>query len=202
MIKKEKIPRVSIPTKIISKMLLKLTGWKTTGTVPAVPKYVMVGYPHTSNWDVFYGLLVFNSMGVKLNWIAKQQLFKGPLKWFFNALGAIPVNRKSPRGFIDQIAERFEKSEYLVMTLSPEGTRKKTEYWKTGFYRLARKANVPVAFAFLDYSTKTGGFGPLLKMSDKIKEDVIKIRDFYKDIKGKFPEMMGNIEVKWNSSDD
>ena len=180
----------------LSGLILRLIGWKTAGQVPTAPKYVMIGYPHTSNWDTLLGLLVFKALGVRLNWVGKHTLFKPPLGWLIRWMGGIPVDRSDPRDFVQQMIDIFKVSDELVLTLSPEGTRKKTDHWKTGFYRIAVGADVPVALAFLDYSRKTGGFGPLLHPGDDLEKDLEIIQEFYAPIKGKFPELMGDIRLK------
>ena len=180
----------------VSKFILRLIGWKAEGQIPEVPKYVMIGYPHTSNWDTLLGLLVFKALGVRLNWVGKHTLFKPPLGWLIRALGGIPVDRSDPRDFVEQMIDVFKTSEELVLTLSPEGTRKKTDHWKTGFYRIAKGAGVPISMAFLDYSRKTGGFGPLLYPGGDLEKDIKRMQEFYAPVRGKFPELQGEIRVK------
>jgi len=182
--------------KLLAQIILRMMGWKTEGRVPDVPKYVMIGYPHTSNWDTFIGLVVFKAMGVRLHWVGKHTLFKPPLGWFIRLMGGVPVDRKDPRDFVQQMIDVYNASEELVLTLSPEGTRKKPEYWKTGFYRIAKGANVPIALAFLDYSRKVGGFGPLIYPSDDLEKDIKIIQKFYAPVKGKFPELQSEIRIK------
>lgn len=181
--------------KTLSKIILKLMGWKTTGKVPEEKKFVMIGYPHTSNWDAFIGLLVFTAMGLRLHWLAKQSLFKWPLGPILRFTGAIPVNRSQSQNFIEYSKQLFNQYDRLILTLSPEGSRKKTAYWRTGFYYMALNARVPIVLGFLDYSRKTGGFGPLIWPGGNIEQDLKKIRQFYQGIKGKFPELMGEIQL-------
>lgn len=180
----------------IAKIILRLMGWKTKGQVPPYPKYVMIGYPHTSNWDAFVGLVVFKSMGVHLKWLAKKSLFKWPLSWILKWAGAVPIQREKSQNLVQKVKEIFNNSEQFVLTLSPEGTRKKTDYWRTGFYYMALEAGVPIALSFLDYPNKTGGFGPVLWPSGDIEKDMETIREFYKGIHGKFPEQEGAIRIK------
>ncbi len=183
--------------RVLSRLILKLMGWKTAGEVPPVKKYVMIGYPHTSNWDTFIGLLIFTSMGVRLKWLGKHTLFKGPLGWLMRMVGGVPVVREKSQNFVQSAQQIFKENEEFVLTLSPEGTRKKTEYWRTGFYYIALGAGIPIAVAFLDYPRKTGGFGPLVWPSGNIVEDIEKIRNFYEsnDIHGKFPENEGPVRI-------
>ncbi len=193
---KEKKAREKSFIRILSGWILKLIGWKAVGEVPKEKKYVMIGYPHTSNWDTPIGLLVFTSMGVNLHWLGKQSLFKGVVGWLLKKTGGVPINRETSQNFVTEIQNTFNQFEQLVLTLSPEATRKKTEFWRTGFYYIAQSANVPIALAFLDYPKKTGGFGPLIWPSGDIEADLEKIRAFYQGIHGKYPEKEGLIRVR------
>jgi len=189
-----------IQTGNIYHSILKSIGWKIEGEAPAEKKYVMVGYPHTSNWDVPIGLLVYKSLGIRLHWVGKDALFKWPLGILIKKLGGVPVDRSKSQNFVQQVVEIFNKFENLVITLSPEGTRSFSEYWRTGFYHIACGAEVPIALAFLDYKRKTGGFGPLIWPSGDIEKDVEKMKEFYNDMKGKFVENMGRIQLRPNST--
>ena len=179
----------------LARFLLNRIGWKIDGEVPDTPKYVMIGYPHTSNWDVPIGLLIFTALGVRLQWVGKHTLFKNPLGYLSRWLGGIPINRETTKNFVQQVADVFKEHDTLVITLSPEGTRSKTEFWRTGFYYIALGAGVPIACAFLDYKNKRGGFGPLLYPSGDIEQDFETFRAFYSGISGKFPELMGEIRL-------
>ena len=196
MIKEKKQADLKNYKRTIAKGILRLIGWKTVGESPDTPKYVMVGYPHTSNWDVPIGLLIFIALGVRLHWVGKHTLFKQPFGWFIKKIGGIPVNRSTTKNFVQQVVEIFENTEELILAVSPEGTRKKTDFWRTGFYYIAAGANVPIATAFLDYSKKTGGFGPLVKPSGDIEADFKTIKNFYSDIQGRHPETMAPIRMK------
>jgi 1-acyl-sn-glycerol-3-phosphate acyltransferase len=153
----------------------------------------MIGYPHTSNWDVPLGLLVNTALGVRLQWVGKHTLFKKPLGYISRWTGGIPINRETTKNFVQEVADVFKEHERLVITLSPEGTRGKTDFWRTGFYYIALGAGVPIACAFLDYKNKRGGFGPLIYPSGDLEKDFEQFRAFYSDIRGKYPELMGNI---------
>ncbi len=197
MLKEKKTKQGFTFSRALAKVILKLIGWKAVGEVPPVKKYVMVGYPHTSNWDVPVGLSVFKSMGVRLHWLGKQSLFKGPLGWLMKSLGGIPVNRQKSQNFVDEIRKVFDSFDELVVTLSPEATRGKSAYWRSGFYHIARNANVPIALGFLDYEKKEGGFGPLIYPTGNMEEDLKIIREFYTDKRGKYPQNEG--VVVWRS---
>lgn len=186
--------RFKFRTKLAS-WILKLIGWQAIGEVPKDPKYVMVGYPHTSNWDVPVGLLIFTALGVRLHWVGKHTLFKFPLSLITKTIGGIPVNRSTTKNFVQQVIDVFNNSEKLVLTVSPEGTRKKTNFWRTGFYYIAQGANIPIATGFLDYKNKQGGFGPLVKPSGDIEADFKIFYDFYSTKTGKLPQDMADIRL-------
>lgn len=179
-----------------SGFVLKMIGWKAKGRVPDADKYVMVGYPHTSNWDVLIGLLVYFSLGVRLHWVGKQSLFKKPFGWFMKKLGAIPVDRSQSQNFVQQVIDKFDEFDELVLTLSPEGTRSKSAFWRSGFYYIAHGANIPIGLGFLDYKKKTGGFVGVIITSGNIESDMEKIRAQYKNIYGKNVQNMGEIILR------
>ncbi len=182
--------------KLFSKIILKLIGWHVEATLPEEKKFVLIGAPHTTNWDLVIGLLCFWSVSVHPTWVAKKQIFIGPLNYFFRALGGIPVDRSINAGFIEQIAHQFDSREKMIFGLTPEGTRSKTEYWKTGFYYIALKANVPVCLAYVDYPSRTFGLGEMLYPSGDIDKDFEIIKTFYRGKKGKYPEKQGPVQIK------
>ena len=182
--------------KILSRLILKLLGWHVDVTLPKEKKFVMIGAPHTTNWDLPIGLLCFWSVPVRITWVAKKQLFVGPFNYFFRALGGIPVDRSVHTGFIEQIAEQFNQREEMIFGLTPEGTRSRTEYWKTGFYYIALKAKVPICCAYVDFPSRTIGFGKMIMPSGDINKDFEQIKLFYQDKTGKYPEKQGPVRIK------
>lgn len=197
MIKEKKAQHIKIVA-VAARWILKLLGWQVVGEKPATSKYIMLGYPHTSNWDVPLGLLIFAATGVRLNWVGKHTLFKKPFGWVIRLIGGVPVNRDTTKNFVQLVADVFNNHEELALALSPEGTRGKADFWRTGFYYIAKEAGVPIAFCFLDYGKKRGGFGPLLMPGDDIESDFEKFRDFYSGIKGKNPQDMTAIRLRPN----
>jgi len=184
--------------KFFSKKILKLAGWQLNIVLPEEKKFVLIGAPHTSNWDFPLALLTFWTINLKIYWVAKKQMFWGPLHYLFTSLGGIPVDRKSSQGFIEQIAKRFDQADEMVLTISPEGTRSKTEHWKSGFYHIAITAKVPICLAYVDYSKKTLGFSQILYPSGDINADMEIIAEFYNNIKGKRPQNQGPVRLKKN----
>ena len=177
----------------IAKSLLKLSGWKADLTLPDADKYVLIGAPHTSNWDFPLSILFFLATGLRFNWVGKHSMFIWPVSGIFKAMGGIPINRNASKGFIDQTAQMIKDSKQFILTIAPEGTRSRTDYWKTGFYYIAQQADVPVALGYLDYSKKTMGIGPSFKPSGNTEQDLKTVQAFYKDVTGKHPENQGPV---------
>ncbi len=182
--------------KVFSKIILKLIGWHVDVTLPEEKKFVLIGAPHTTNWDLPIGLLCFWSVPIRLTWVAKKQLFIGPFDTIFRALGGIPVDRSVHTGFIEQIAHQFDSREEMIFGLTPEGTRSKTEYWKTGFYYIALKAKVPICLAYVDYPSRTIGFGEMLYPGGDIEKDFELIKTFYQGKKGKHQKKQGPVRIR------
>jgi 1-acyl-sn-glycerol-3-phosphate acyltransferase len=171
----------------IARQILHIIGWRTDVLLPGVSRYVLIGAPHTSNWDFAIMMLLTISEGIPVNWMGKDSLFKGPLGYLMRFFGAISVNRKEQTNLVEQIASMFDNKEELIVVLSPEGTRSKTSRWRTGFYYIALKANVPIAMAYADYKNKLCGIGPTIKPTGDIQADFEIIKEFYKGIEGKHP---------------
>jgi len=180
----------------ISKFILKSIGWEIEQKLPAEKKYIIIGAFHTSNMDFVISLLCMSAIGLKFNWIGKHTLFKWPFGTFFKFIGGIPVNRGVNSGFIQKAACLFNDTDELVIAISPEGTRSKTEYWKTGFYYIALEANIPVAMGYFDYSNKRVGIGEYFTPTGNIHQDFEKIKTFYGTKSGKNREKQGAIKIK------
>ncbi len=182
--------------KHISKSILKLAGWQLDVVQPKEKKYVMIGAPHTTNWDFPLALLTFWTLRQKIHWVGKKEMFWGPLHYLFTSVGGIPVDRSKSTGFIEQIADRFDQADEMVLAISPEGSRSKTDHWKSGFYHIAVSAKVPICLAFVDFSSKTLGFTKVVYPTGDIDADMEVIADFYKDLKGKKPQNQGPIRLR------
>ncbi|AXE32505.1 glycerol acyltransferase [Chromobacterium phragmitis] len=171
----------------LSIVMLKLCGWKLKGEFPALDKYVMIGAPHTSNWDFPITLGLCFAARAKIYWMGKHTLFKGPMGPVMRWLGGVPVVRHQNNSLVQQMVDVFQRSDRLVLAIPPEGTRKAVTEWKTGFYHIACGAGVPIALAYLDYGRREGGFGPMFEPSGDIEADLPKIRAFYADKQGRYP---------------
>lgn len=180
-----------------SRFILKIFGWQADLAVPMPDKCVLVGAPHTTNWDFPLAILGMAAMGVKFNWVAKHTLFRWPLGYFMRLLGGIALDRSSGgTGFAIKTIETFHERERFVLAIAPEGTRHKTEYWKAGFYKIATKSNVPIALGYVDYKKKIIGIGKIFMPSGNMEEDFTLIAKFYRDKSGKYPEKQGAIRLR------
>ncbi len=172
-----------------------MLGWQVDARLPDEKKYVITGAFHTSNWDFPLGILGMWALGLKANWVGKHTLFRGPLGPIFRMLGGIPVDRTLHTGFIRRVAELYQARDRMALTIAAEGTRSKTEHWKTGFYFIAVEAGVPIALGYLDYGRKQLGVGATLYPTGDIVRDFETIREFYKDKTGLRPENQGPIAL-------
>lgn len=168
--------------------MLALLRWSFNGTLPNVPKQVVIVAPHTSNWDFIIGVLVLFALDLKANWIGKHTIFTPPFNLIMEWLGGIPVNRSLPNDLVNTTRERFELQENMILGIAPEGTRRKVAKWKQGFYRIASGADVPIVCAALDYKNRTIDFGPKITPSGDYDKDFKIIRDYYAGVTAKFPE--------------
>jgi 1-acyl-sn-glycerol-3-phosphate acyltransferase len=146
---------------------------------PIPAKCVVIAFPHTTNWDFPAMLSVAHTHHVPVKWLGKKQLFKGPMGPLMRALGGVSVERSSKQGLVAALAEEFAKRDQLALVVPAEGTRSQVDYWKSGFYRIAMEAKVPIVCSYVDGRTNTGGFGMVLTPTGDIKADMDRIRAFY-----------------------
>ncbi|WP_353779967.1 1-acyl-sn-glycerol-3-phosphate acyltransferase [Winogradskyella sp. 3972H.M.0a.05] len=170
----------------------KLLGWKITGnsnfSKDTIKKCVIIAVPHTSWHDFYIGVLLRKVVGVKTNFIAKKELFVWPLGWYFRAIGGASIDRTSGQNKVETIANLFRDKEEFRLALAPEGTRKKVEQWKTGFYYIAKAAKVPIIMFTLDFQNKQNHISEPFYPTDNTEEDFEFMHAFYKGVKGKVPE--------------
>ncbi|MFC7376435.1 1-acyl-sn-glycerol-3-phosphate acyltransferase [Brachybacterium sp. GCM10030267] len=149
---------------------------------------VLVGAPHTSNWDFVFMLAIAWRLGIRLHWLGKHSLFttwRGPI---MRALGGIPVDREDAGRVVDDVVRRSRAGETFGLVVTPDGTRGEHTHWKSGFYRIARGAGIPVTLGFVDRTTMTTGLGPTFELTGNVAEDMDRIRAFYADKAGHSPE--------------
>ncbi|MDR3443245.1 MAG: lysophospholipid acyltransferase family protein [Legionella sp.] len=169
-------------------LCLKLIGWKIEGDLPKDKKYVVVVAPHTSNWDFILGLLARFSLGVKIHFLAKTQLFFFPLGTFLKAVGGAPVDRSKKNNNVDRVVDLFRSKDEFRLAITPEGTRSPVTRWKEGFYHIAYKAEIPIAMVGLDYTNKVIRIREPFYPSGDINKDFPIILDYYKKINGCYPK--------------
>jgi 1-acyl-sn-glycerol-3-phosphate acyltransferase len=159
---------------------------------------VVIFAPHTSNWDFVNMLSAIFSLGLKPNWLGKKELFFWPVKYLFVGLGGIPVNRGTNLRLVDQTAEALKHQERAILGIAPEGTSSKSQYWKSGFYHIAEQAEIPINFAYLDYTNKIAGVQEGFMPSGDVEADMEIIRAFFAQYgqNGKYPENIGEIILK------
>ena len=174
---------------VLGGLFLRLRGWRVEGSLPpGVHRAVVIAAPHTTNWDLPYMLAVSYVLGVRPSWLGKRELFRAPFGRLMRWLGGIPVDRDRRMNLVEQAADRLREAERLFLVIPPSGTRSRAPHWKSGFYHIARTAGVPVVCAFLDYATKTGGIGLTFTPSGDIGRDMDRLRRFYRDVRGKYPD--------------
>ena len=180
---------------------LRLTRWQVDGRPPDIDRYVAIAAPHTSNWDLPYLLLHAWYHGVAISWLAKESLFRGPMGRMLRGLGGIPVRRGERSGTVETLVREFADRDRLVVVVPPEGTRSAADHWKTGFYEVARAAEVPVVCIYLDYERRVGGFGPTVTISGDVEADLEPIREFFAGVRGKYPDQASRIAFRPSDGD-
>jgi 1-acyl-sn-glycerol-3-phosphate acyltransferase len=176
--------------------LLKVGGWRIEGDIPATGAYVLIAAPHTSNWDFVWTMAIAVVLRVKLRWMGKHTLFKPLVGPLFKRWGGIPIHRHEAANRVVLMAAELRAAQSMVLLVPAEGTRGRAEYWKSGFYRIASAAGVPIVLGFLDYGARRGGFGPTLIPSGDVRVDMATIRAFYSGCSGKYPEKAGPIRLR------
>ena len=164
---------------LVARVGLRLSGWRVEGQFPADSRYVLIGAPHTSNWDFPLALGVCFACNVKIYWMGKSSLFRGLAGPVMRWLGGIPVNRDKPGGLVGQMITAFGRQPELVLAIPPEGTRSRVSVWKTGFYYIAQRAGVPVLPVYVDGARKVVGIAPLFYPTGDLEGDLPKIRAIY-----------------------
>jgi 1-acyl-sn-glycerol-3-phosphate acyltransferase len=172
----------------IGRSLMLLTGWKFEGTPPDLPRLVIAVAPHTSNWDTVVGVIALWALDLRLSFLAKHTLFVWPASAWLHSIGGIPVDRSAPHGFVGEAIKAFAGKEQMWFALTPEGTRRKVERFRSGFLHIAAGAGVPVVLVYLDFAKRVVGFGPLLNPSVDVAADLAQVEAFYQTVHGCNPE--------------
>lgn len=182
----------------VAKPLLRLAGWKFEGGIPAAKKYVCLAFPHTSNWDGALLVALAQSIGLEMSWMIKSEWTRGPMGVVLRPVGAIGIDRKGSHNVVQQMIEEMKRKESLVLGIPPEGTRKRSEYWRSGFYHIALGAGVPVVPGYLDYGRKRAGLGDPIDLTGDVRADMDKIRAFYAKVAptARVPDFVGPIRLR------
>ena len=169
----------------IGRSTLRLGGWRMEGEFPDVPKAVLIGAPHSSNWDGVWGFAALLALDLDLRILGKKELFWGPMGWLMRFLGVIPIDRRAPGGFVAQSIATMHDADAMWIGIAPEGTRKAVEQWKTGFWKLAKGAGVPVIQSYFHYPDRIIGIGPAITLGDDMEADMARIRAWYAPWQGR-----------------
>ena len=180
-------PVVAPVIRLLSIAILRLTGWKIRGQLPAENRFVMIAEPHTSNIDLPLMLAVAFVFRIKLHWIGKDSLFSGPQAPLMRWLGGLPINRTGGGNEVNRVADHFRGREKIALAIAPTGSRSGSQEWRTGFYWIATEAGVPVLPGFLDFKTRQTGVGDLFHTTGDVEADISALKEFYKDMEGKYP---------------
>jgi 1-acyl-sn-glycerol-3-phosphate acyltransferase len=189
-------PEVGRVARLMGATYLRLFGWRVEGLPPHVTKAVLIAAPHTSNWDLPFMLATAWVLGVRLSWLGKRGLFRWPFEPLFRRLGGLPVDRGSSQNLVQQAVDWFGDTTQLLLAIAPSGTRSRMAHWRSGFYHIARGADVPVLCTFLDYRRKVSGVGPALTPSGDVRKDMDAIRAFYADIVGRYPALATPVRLR------
>lgn len=172
----------------ISKMILKWWGW-TVGPYPYdLPKCIVAVAPHTSNWDFPLGILVRSAGKINAKFVAKHTIFIPPVGWLLKRWGGVPVDRRQRGNFVQAVVDEFNRRDYFHIVIAPEGTRSKVDRFKTGFYHIAKSANVPIVLCTFDWATRTVLFKDIFYPTDDEAKDMAFLWNYFKDIQGCNPE--------------
>ncbi len=177
-------PVISQLLRFLSNSIMRLIGWKVEGTLPNLPKYIIIGAPHTSNWDFLLFLATIFHLKVDARYMGKAELFRGPFGWFFYWCGGIPVDRKKSQGLVEQMVEACNNSDKFILTIAPEGTRHKVKEWKRGFYHIAKGTGIPIVMAKVDGKKKAMCVGEVFHLTEDMEADMLAIQDAFKGMVG------------------
>jgi 1-acyl-sn-glycerol-3-phosphate acyltransferase len=180
-------PIISPILRLISNSLMRLAGWRVEGTLPDLPKYLIIGAPHTSNWDFLLFLGVIFRLKADVRYMGKAELFRSPFGWFFYWCGGIPVDRKKSTGLVEQMVEACNRSERFILTIAPEGTRHGVKEWKRGFYHIAKGAGLPIVMAKVDGKNKAMRVGDTFHLTDDMEADMKSIQAMFNGMVGVNP---------------
>lgn len=173
---------------LIARVGLFIFGWNVRGKMPDIKKFILVAAPHSTNWDFVFFLFLIFYYQIPVHWMGKNTMFIPPFRRLLERLGGIPIDRSQNRNTVQIMADEFREADRLIVTIAPSGTRKSVGKWKTGFYRIALEADIPIVCGFVDYKRKMGGIGPVIHPCGDLEKDITAMRDFYKDKAGRYDD--------------
>ncbi len=191
----DKPRRCNAFARLSGKLVLSVAGWQLKGGVPASKDMIIIAAPHTSNWDLILLLAAAYSFSLSINWLGKNSLFTSIFGGFLKFFGGIPVDRSKSTNLVEQLAEQIKRGTGTTLVIPPAGTRRKTDYWKSGFYHIAEAAQIPLVCGYLDYRKKEAGLGLSFVPSD-LSADMNRLREFYGPITARFPEQKSRIRLR------
>jgi 1-acyl-sn-glycerol-3-phosphate acyltransferase len=168
----------------LARMIMRLAGWRIDGKLPDLPKFVLIGAPHTSNWDFLLFLGVIFSRRANVHFMGKAELFRFPIGWFFRYCGGIPVDRKKSTGLVEQMVKACNEAEKFILVIAPEGTRHKVTEWKRGFYHIAKNTGIPIVIGIIDGKHKTVRLGQVFHPTEDMEADLNAIKSVFEGITG------------------
>ncbi|EDY87188.1 pseudouridine synthase, RluD [gamma proteobacterium HTCC5015] len=175
----------------LGRSILAMMGWRIEGQLPNVNRCVVIGAPHTSNWDFVVGMSAMLALSVRASWMGKHQIFIWPVKYIWHFLGGIPTFRDKHLGAVAQRVALFQERESLYLGITPEGTRERVDQWKSGFYHIADQAGVPIFPVSFDYDKKVFYLGELFYPTGDVEADIAQLRQYYQQFAACYPEKAG-----------
>ena len=178
--------RNATTTRALGRWLMRVTGWRFSGSFPDVPKFIISVAPHTSNWDFVVGVMALWALDIRISFIGKHTLFKGVFGTWLRSLGGIPVDRRKAQGVVGEVVDAFNASEQMIFALAPEGTRQLDKGFKSGFLHMAHGAQVPIVLAYFDFSARTICFGKVFTTTGNVEQDLQTVLAYYRPVRGKY----------------
>jgi 1-acyl-sn-glycerol-3-phosphate acyltransferase len=193
----DRADRTSLSARL-ARASLRAMGWRYVGEVPEPRKAVCLAVPHTDNLDGVLLVLLAQSVGMPISWMIKDTWGKPPVGWLVKGVGGVPIDRSQAHGVVDAMIAEFARRDDFFLVIPPEGTRKRTEYWKSGFYHIALGASVPVVPGFLDYRERRGWFGEPITLTGDVRADMDVLRKVYAGVAAmaRHPENVGPIRLR------
>jgi 1-acyl-sn-glycerol-3-phosphate acyltransferase len=176
--------------------VLRLCGWHSSLTWPPEPRGLIMVYPHTSNWDFPIGVLFKLAHNLPAQWMGKDSMFRWPFRRLLLAMGGVPINRRERTGFVTAMVEEMHRRDWLWIAVAPEGTRAATDHLKSGFYRVALAADVPIGLGYIDYQRKHVGIDRYVRMTGDETRDLVVMREFYADKLARIPANAGDFSFR------